>query len=116
MAKSVSDVMRLMALVRQKVKEKKTVKTTKKSKESVVTPITEFDNVEDWMMTMILVAIMHANPGIAPEKAVEVGRAFVKGLHLPNTSHLWRKQVDRIDRTGIRAAASRIRRELFKLI
>jgi hypothetical protein len=117
MGKPVSDIMRLMAISRNKANEKAKKKSKAPAKkEAPAVPITEFDNVEDWMMTTILVSIMHANPGIAPEKAVEIGKAFVKKLHMPNTAHLWRRQVDRIDRTGIRAAASRIRRELFKLI
>ena len=68
------------------------------------------------MMSMILIAVMHANPSISATEAVDVGREFIKGLYAPNTRHKWKKQADRVGRVGIRAVASRIRRELFKLI
>jgi len=78
--------------------------------------ITEFESPDDWMLSMILVAIMHANPGIKPEDAIKIGKEWVKKLYLPRTDYLWRMQMVRLNRTGIRAEASKIRRELFKVI
>lgn len=78
--------------------------------------ITEFDSMEDWMLSMIMVAAMHANPGMTPEEALVEGKMWVKKLYLPRTDYLWRKQITRIRRHGIRAEASKIRREMFKMI
>jgi hypothetical protein len=78
--------------------------------------ITEFDNYEDWMLTMILMAVMHANPGIEAEDAIEQAKEWTRKLYMPRTDHLWRRQMLRIDRFGIRAEASKIRREMYKLI
>jgi hypothetical protein len=118
MPKSSTDVLRAIALARKRLAKEQLSKKKKKEPEKKSAPeaITEFDNVEDWMMTMILVAIMHANPGVDEKEAIEIGRAFVKKLHMPNSAHLWRRQINRVQRTGVRAAASRIRRELYKLI
>jgi len=78
--------------------------------------ITEFDSMEDWLLSMILVAVMHSNPGLTPEEAIDEGKTWVRRLYLPRTNYLWRKQTVRMKQRGIRAEASRIRRELFKLI
>lgn len=79
-------------------------------------PITEFDDSDDWILSMILVALMHANPGMTPDQAIKRGREWAKNLYMPRMEHTWRKQAIRIERFGIRAEASKIRRELFKLI
>ena len=78
--------------------------------------ITEFDSMEDWLLSMILVAVMHANPKLTPEEAIEDGKNWVRRLYMPRTEYLWRKQTTRINRHGVRAEASKIRRELFKMI
>ena len=78
--------------------------------------ITEFEDENDWILSMILVAIMHGNPGLSPDEAVEEARKIAKRLYLPNTRHIWRRQVLRIKRRGVRAEASAIRREMYKLI
>lgn len=78
--------------------------------------ITEFDNTDDWILSMILVAVMHANPDISAKEAIKIGKEWVKKLHMPRSSHMWTRQTSRINRYGIRAEASKIRREMFKLI
>lgn len=78
--------------------------------------ITEFDSMEDWLLSMILVALMHANPGLSPEEAIKNGKEWVRRLYMPRTDYLWRRQTTRMHRHGIRAEASKIRREMFKLI
>ena len=86
----------------------------KKSKPREV--ITEFDSVEDWILSMILVSVMHVNPGIDSDAAIKIGKEWVKKLYMPRSGHVWKKQTARINRYGVRAEASKIRRELFKLI
>jgi len=78
--------------------------------------ITEFENMDDWILSMILVSLMHAEPDLTPEQAVLKGKEWAKKLYMPRMSHLWLEQTTRIKRHGIRAEASKIRRELFKLI
>lgn len=78
--------------------------------------ITEFDSLDDWMLSMLLVAVMHANPGMNQDEALIEGKKWAKELYLPRTNYLWRKQLARIARHGIRAEASKIRREMFKMI
>ena len=90
-------------LAKRRVKEKKAV-------------ITEFEDMEDWVLSMVIVAVMHATPGIKTEEAVKVGRQWSRKLHMPRTEHLWNRQRIRIDRIGLRAEASKIRREMYKLI
>jgi hypothetical protein len=94
------------------VKKKKEEPTEKQRK----SPITEFESADDWMMTMILVGVMHQNPGIDSKEAIRIGKEWAKKLHMPRSEVLWKKQTDRIARSGIRSQASKIRRELFKLI
>jgi len=78
--------------------------------------ITEFEDMDDWVLSMILVSIMHANPDMTPNEAIALGKKWVKKLHMPRHEHIWQKQTSRIRRFGIRAEASKIRREMFKLI
>lgn len=78
--------------------------------------ITEFEGMDDWILSMLLVAIMHANPGMSPDDAIKIGKEWVKRLYMPRHEHIWRRQTSRIRRYGIRAEASKIRREMFKLI
>jgi len=78
--------------------------------------ITEFEDSSDWILSMLLVSIMHANPGMTPEEAVKTGKEWAKKMYMPRMEHVWRDQTSRIRRYGIRAEASKIRRELFKLI
>ncbi len=78
--------------------------------------ITEFESVEDWVMSVVLVAFMHANPEASPAEAIEKAQAMMRSLHLPREAHRWKRQLTRVKRLGIRAEASKIRRELFKLI
>jgi hypothetical protein len=115
MAKKLPDIIRMIGLARQKQrsaeKEKRSIKKIEKPN-----VITEFDGVDDWIMSSVLVAIMHANPGITPDEAVQKCQEFARKLYTPNSSHLWRRQVDRLSRIGLRAIASRIRRELHKLL
>jgi hypothetical protein len=65
---------------------------------------------------MILVAMMHASPDLKPEDAIKKGKEWARKLYMPRSDHLWRRQTSRIGRYGIRAEASKIRREMFKLI
>jgi hypothetical protein len=115
MAKKLPDIIRMISLARQK---QRSAEKEKKPAEKIEKPnvITEFDGVDDWIMSSVLVAIMHANSGITPEEAVQKGREFARKLYAPNSSYLWRRQVDRVNRIGLRAIASRIRRELHKLL
>jgi hypothetical protein len=115
MAKKIPDIIRAINITRQRKRsdEKGNRPIEKVEKPNV---ITEFDGVDDWIMSSVLVAIMHANPGITPDEAVKKGREFARKLYTPNSSHLWRRQVDRVSRIGLRAIASRIRRELHKLL
>ena len=91
-------------------KKKKPAPVEKKS------PVTEFEDMDDWMLMMILVGVMHMNPGVNPKEAIKIGKGWAKKLHMPRMNYLWKKQTDRVARYGIRAQASKIRRELFKLI
>lgn len=118
MAKKIPDIIRMIGLARQKQREvQREVNQDKKAPEKTESNvITEFDGVDDWIMSSVLVAIMHANPGITTDDAVQKGREFARKLYAPNSSHLWRRQVDRVNRVGLRAIASRIRRELHKLL
>ena len=81
-----------------------------------VDAVTEFDSMEDWMLSMILVAVMHAFPDLSPDDAMKEGKTWVRRLYLPRTDYLWRKQIARLQRHGLRAEASKIRREMYKLI
>jgi len=78
--------------------------------------ITEFDNLDDWVLSMIMIAIMHAEPDLSPEDAIKLGKVWARRLYLPKTNYLWRTQAIRIKRHGIRAEASKIRRELYKML
>lgn len=78
--------------------------------------VTEFRDEDDWILSMILVAIMHVNPGATAEEAAIIGKGWVRKLHQPRSMAIWRHQIDRIGRSGIRAVASKIRRELFKVL
>lgn len=78
--------------------------------------ITEFDDADDWMLAMILMGILHANPEADEVDAIEIAREWTRKLYMPKMNYLWRKQAIRIRRWGRRAEASRIRRELFKLL
>jgi hypothetical protein len=78
--------------------------------------ITEFADVDDWVMSMIMVSLLHANPEMKPEEAMKEGKLIARKLSMPRTEALWRRQIVRITRHGIRAEASKIRREMFKLI
>lgn len=92
------------------LKQKDAENTGKKSN------ITEFDNMDDWMLSMILVAVMHANPDVSADEALKIGKEWVRKLYIPRSDYLWRKQAVRINRVGLRAEASKIRREMYKLI
>jgi hypothetical protein len=115
MARKIPDIIRAINLARQK---QRSSENKKKTVDKIERPsvITEFDDTDDWIMSSVLVAIMHANPGIDPDEAVQKGREFARKLYAPNSSHLWRRQVNRVSRIGLRAIASRIRRELHKLL
>lgn len=78
--------------------------------------ITEFDSEDDWIMTMILVALKHAFPELKEDDLIKMAYTWARKMGTPNTKHLWRKQLIRMSRLGVRAEASRIRRELYKLI
>lgn len=78
--------------------------------------ITEFDNADDWIMSMILVAIKHAFPELKEDDVIKLAYTWARKMGTPNTKHLWRKQLIRMQKTGVRAEASKIRRELYKLI
>jgi hypothetical protein len=117
MAKSTGDILNMIAVARKRLSgNKKDKKKVDEKKKPSSPSLNEFDNSDDWMMTMILVAILRTNPEASDDDVVRIGKDFVKRLHMPRTNHLWRKQLDRVKRTGVRAAASRIRRELFELI
>jgi len=78
--------------------------------------IYEFEDIEDLVLSMVIVAFMHANPGMGTNEAVEAGSSWMRKYGLAGKKHLWRKQMQRIDRRGIRAEASKIRRELYRLL
>lgn len=78
--------------------------------------VNEFDSEGDFLLSMIMVALMHVNPDLTPEEAIEQGRDWAKRMWTPNKKHVWRKQAMRIKRHGVRAEASKIRREMFKLL
>lgn len=79
-------------------------------------PLTEFENEDDFILSSMLIAIMHANPDMDVDDAVKEAKKWVARLHAPKTEHLWKNQVAEIRRFGVRAKASKIRRELYKLI
>jgi len=78
--------------------------------------ITEFDSEDDWIMTMILVSLKHAFPELKEDELIQMAYTWARKMGTPNTKHLWRKQLIRISKVGVRAEASKIRRELYKLI
>lgn len=78
--------------------------------------ITEFNDLDDWILSMILVSFMHANPDMSSRDAIKEGKMWAKKLFIPRSNSLWTRQTARLNRYGIRAEASKIRRELFKLI
>lgn len=81
------------------------------------TPVVqEFDSVDDWLMSSVLVALLRSYPDLSDDEIIQKGKDFAKRLYMPNTKHLWRNQVNLVHRLGIRALASRIRRELFSLL
>jgi len=84
----------------------------KKEKERV----TEFKDNDDWILSMMMVAVMHLNPDMEPDDAINEGMKWAKELGKSGKKHLWRSQAIRMKRIGIRASASKIRREMFKLI
>jgi len=102
---------KFIALGKKAAKKKPRKKVEPKKKR-----ITEFEDMGDWVLTMIMVALMHANPGKSPEEVIEEGREWVKKLWQPSMKHIWRKQAMRVKRVGIRAEASKIRREMYKLL
>lgn len=119
--RSTMDIFALLAKAKARVKKDKEDRE-KSLKKKVAPPekkkpvITEFSDTEDWVLSMILVAVMHANPEASAEEATKIAKDWVRRLHQPRSGAIWRRQVDRISRTGIRAAASKIRRELYKII
>jgi len=78
--------------------------------------ITEFASIDDFIMSMILVAFAHANPDMDMDEVMAEARKFVRVLYMPRMSHVWKRQRSRLDRFGIRCEASKIRREMYKLI
>ena len=102
---------KFIALGKKGLKKKPKKKPVKEKKR-----LTEFEDIGDWMLTMMLVAMMHVHPDKSPEEAIEEGREWAKKLWQPGTRHLWRTQAARIKRRGIRAEASKIRREMYKLL
>lgn len=92
----------------------------KKKRELKVAPkpekITEFDSEDDWIMTMILIAIKHAFPELKEDEMIRMAYTWARKMGTPNTKHLWRKQLIRMGRIGASAEASKIRRELYKML
>jgi len=109
---------RLPAQELKKQKEQKAEKAAavKKDETKKKKRISEFDDQSDFVLTMMMVALMHIDPELSPEEAIKSGKEWARKLGTPNKDYLWRKQAIQIKKQGIRAAASRIRRELFKLI
>lgn len=78
--------------------------------------LSEYEDQGDFLLTMIMVALMHVNPDKSAEEVIEEGREWAKKLWMPNMKHRWRTQAIRIKRRGVRAEASKIRREMYKLL
>lgn len=78
--------------------------------------ITEYDDEDDWIMTMILMAIKHAFPDLDDNETIRMAYTWAKRVGTPNAKHMWQRQLVRMSRIGIRAEASKIRRELYKLL
>jgi hypothetical protein len=91
-------------------KEKKIKQPTKKS------VVDEFDDYTDFILTIILIAVMKVNPDIGPEAAIKKSFEWARKMGTPNNAHLWRKQAIRINRVGVSAEVSKLRRELRKML
>ena len=78
--------------------------------------IGEYDSKDDWILTMILMAVMYANPSAKLQDVIAASKDWARKMGMPNSDHLWRKQRSRIEHRGVRAEASRIRRELYSLL
>ena len=102
----------LLLIGKKRLSRREKRKQLKKEKKR----LSEFKDVGDWVLTMIMVALMHVNPDKQPEDVVEEGREWAKKIWQPNMKHIWRSQAIRIKRHGVRAEASKIRREMFKLL
>ena len=83
------------------------------SKPSIVQ---EFDSIDDWLMSSVLVALLRSYPDLSDDEIIQKGKDFAKKLYMPNTKHLWRNHINLVHRLGLRSLASRIRRELFSLL
>jgi len=76
----------------------------------------EYDSPDDWILSMIMIAIIHANPGLPMKDVIQKSKAWARRIWMPQNDFVWRKQRIRIEKRGVRAEASKIRRELYALL
>ena len=91
----------------------KVKKIAKKDKSDAVT---RFETPEDFVLGSFLLSIMHIDPSLSSEDVIKFAMQLSRKLAQPNMYHLWRSQILRIQRTGKKAEAHNVRRELFKMI
>lgn len=80
------------------------------------TDIIEYDSRDDWILSMIIMAILHANPGLPMPEVIKKSKDWARRIWMPQNDFVWRKQRIRIEKRGVRAEASKIRRELYRLL
>jgi len=71
-----------------------------------------FGDLTEWVLTLLLVGIKHALPGISTQDAIKVANSLAKTIYLPGKAHHWVYTSNLIDRHGMRAAVSRVMLEL----
>lgn len=78
--------------------------------------IAEFDDIQDFILSSITVALLQVSPNLSDKEVILQAQGLAKKIYAPNSAHIWRRPISRIRRVGLRAIASRIRRQLYELL
>ena len=76
--------------------------------------IKHFDNLTDWLMSSMLVSIMHAVPEVDEEGAMDLAQILFRNIAMPGSVHLWMKPKNRIKRIGLKQAKIKLGLELMR--
>lgn len=75
--------------------------------------LTEFRDVKDWIMSLIITGIKTGFKGMENDDAVQLARILCRDLGQPQNTHKWNYIIGRIDRYGLRTMIHKIRREFL---
>lgn len=77
------------------------------------TKLKEFDDLKDWIMSLITAGFMVLSEDIDTEDAAILARSVCRELGQPQNSHKWNLVAGKIDRYGLKTLIHRIRREFY---